>query len=277
MEARHRRTANSAVVLIVALLAALTAGTRPASSFSLETHEGILREALTAGETMTPEALGWVIGRFLGGGNLSSDRYQLAAERHFDNAPTPARICELWDRGVNRFLTKAVELSAPVGPENRALRNRRGALEAFGEATHAIADFYSHTDWVEIHVAQGRTANLPAAALSGRTCVASGFPAALQSGYFNVAHGLDGCPPKPPEGFKYCHSVINKDKADSPHGRQTIAGTNITYYQAARALAVVSTREAWTALRERIAAKYGAAAGECVFKKLAWGGEEACR
>jgi len=130
------------LALVVAALGAV-----PAAGFSLGAHAAILKGALEDGNTVSAEALKWITGSFaLGSGNLGSDRHQFSPEKHFDGAKNPADICQLWEKGFNAAMKRAVELAAPVGIEKRDLDDRKGALEAFGEATHALADFYAHTN-----------------------------------------------------------------------------------------------------------------------------------
>lgn len=55
----------------------------------LAVHERIVREAL--GETLGDRALRLVIRA-----NWRSDLHQFAAEYHFDSAPNPRALCDLW-------------------------------------------------------------------------------------------------------------------------------------------------------------------------------------
>jgi len=291
-----RAARTLAVGLVAVLVASATAP--PASGFSLKIHDEILEQALGDGNTMSEEALKWVKGSFLLGlGNAGSDRDQLSPERHFDGARSAADICELWRRKLNTALDLAVTLSAPEGAEKRQLKDRKKALEAYGEATHAIADFYSHTNWIELH-GQAFKANplaIPPAPLLSQKCDPASFPRDLQSGYFNLGSGLDGCPSGgPPQGYQYCHSQLAKDHPDKDHGRVIIAdstarcavltvsgsdGSACTYHRVARWLSTKATRSAWRALHDRILAKYTTDETidpECLFMKLAWGGERSC-
>jgi hypothetical protein len=269
------------IPLVIVALAAIP--TPPVAAFSLGVHEGILKDALGDGKTMSAEALKWVTGSFTSGvGNLGADRHQLSAELHFDNAKSPTEICKLWQRGPNALLDHAVELAAPEGPEKRLLKDRQKALEAFGEATHAIADFYSHTNWIELHEPSHSQAplSIPQAPIHGQKCDPAAFPLRLQSGYFSLLHGLDGCPSSgPPARFAYCHSQINKDEPTKGHGKDRIGGGSITYHQVARALATEATRTAWQTLHDRITARYSSNAtdAECLFMKLAWGEDHSCQ
>ena len=214
----------------------------------LAVHERILREAL--GDLLSADALRLVIRA-----NKWSDLHQLAAERHFDNAPDPHALCALWQRGLSAWLARAVARSAPCDSAATRLLNRRGALADFGRATHALADFYAHTNWIELAVARGKSPQ-PAPLLS-LTCDPASFPPELQSGYFHPRHGLSGCPRAgPPPGFAFCHAQLNKDAPNRGHGAERPSPGGPTYHNLAVQLAVASTRSAWETLCARIHATY---------------------
>ncbi len=239
---------------------------------NLKVHEQIIREALDDGNTMSSQALGWIITA-----NKLCDLYQFTPERHFDNAANRAMICVHWKKGLNVFIARAIELSAPTGQAKRPLKNRKGALKAFGAATHALADFYAHTNWIELGVSQGNRETL--APLLGETCNVSDFPVELESGYFSLWYGISGCPqiagkPKPPRGYSYCHEQLAKDHPDKGHGADRIGVSGPTYHELAVLQATRATRELWEMLHDRIVLKYGvdtAIDAEAVFGELAWG------
>ncbi len=154
---------------------------------NLKVHEKILRDALEDGNTMSSQALRWVIAA-----NKWSDLHQLVPERHFDNAPTREILCDRWKNGLKAYSDRAVELSAPVRSRGQGLKDRKGALQAFGEASHALADFYAHTNWVELGVARGDSETL--APLFHDDFRVSDFPVELESGYFSLRYGISGCP-----------------------------------------------------------------------------------
>jgi hypothetical protein len=247
--------------------------TRPLT-MNLKVHEKIIRDALGDGNTMSSQALGWVITA-----NKLSDLHQFAPERHFDNAPNREMICERWRRGLKVFMDRAVELSAPTGKGRRTPKDRKGALKAFGAATHALADFYAHTNWVELGAAQGNWEAL--APLLGDTCNVSDFPIELESGYFGLWYGFSGCPKtagklKPPRGYGYCHEQLAKDHPDKGHGAERISTDGPTYHELAVLQATRATRQLWETLHDRIVTKDGvdtATDAEAVFVELAWGHE----
>ena len=251
-----------------------------AGAFELPIHQGVLVQAVNG--QMEPSALNTAIH-----GNKESDFHQMAGERHFDSAQNPRDICDEWGKGFQRFLTDAVKKAAPTGAWKDELDDRDGALFSFGAASHALQDFYSHTNWVEYYVSRpGWDGGLPPVApLAGVSCDASALPAELNSGYasviwFAAQFGHSWCPPTgTPDGFEHCHDDLSKDDPHKDHGAQPLPNDAMTYHEAAVKLAIVSTKEAWGELRRRIVAAYDNADtdGECVYRKLAWGGDESCR
>jgi hypothetical protein len=210
----------------------------------LSVHERILREAL--GDLLASPSLRAVIRA-----NRRSDFHQLAPHYHFDSAPDPRALCHLWQRGLHTWLSRAVELSAPRDATALRLVDRSGALAAFGRATHALADFYSHTNWLELAVARGEVPQ-PAPLLEDH-CDFERLSAALQSGYFSLRYGMSGCPRSgPPPGFAYCHAQLNKDAPTRGHGAERPAPGGPTYHEMAVQLAIDSTRAAWETLCYRI-------------------------
>jgi hypothetical protein len=237
---------------------------------NLKAHEKILRDALGDGNTMSSQALGWVIVA-----NKLCDLHQLAPERHFDNAPNREAICNRWKCGLKAFIDQTIGLSAQTDNEKRTPKDRKGALKAFGAATHALADFYSHTNWVELGVDRGDWETL--APLLNDRCNVSDFPIQLESGYFNIWYGLSGCPKfgrklKPPKEYSYCHGQLAKDHPDKGHGADRVAVDGPTYHELAVLQATCATRQLWEILHKRIVITYGAdTKAEAVFVELAWG------
>jgi hypothetical protein len=81
-----------------------------------------------------------------------------------------------------------VDLSAPQCADRRLLKDRKGALQAVGEVTHAIEDFYSHTNWVETQwPAMTRDGSYRLAPLTDGTCDANALPKTLQSGVMRTS------------------------------------------------------------------------------------------
>jgi hypothetical protein len=237
-------------------------GRSPQTDMILSVHTQIVRAALGETGAISPNALRDVVSA-----NLWCDLHQLSPERHFDNGPNPAALCALWQRGVDTYLRRAVAACMPGPPAASQSPDVQTALRAFGQATHALADFYSHTNWIELAVARGEEP-LPAP-LVDDTCAPDCFPAELQSGYFSVRHGLSGCPtrggkPCPPAGYRYCHAQLNKDAPNRGHGAERTSPTGTTYHEVAVGLAIAATRESWDALRGRLWEAYGPAAEDIV-------------
>jgi hypothetical protein len=103
---------------------------------------------------------------------------------------------------------------------------RREALRAYGQYVHAIQDFYSHTNWIELHLDPAKTHTLksiPALAPIQVQCDATKLPAGLQGGYFVFAltalasDAPDFCGPvtgaRPPanSGVSLCHGPPHPD------------------------------------------------------------------
>jgi len=233
-----------------------------------EQHRKIVEEALGSEAIMSREALGWVITA-----NLHSDWYQLDAKRHFDNAASPDDLCAMWYAGFNTYLTRAIVASEPFAPRSRVPRSRRSALANFGRASHALADFYAHTNWVELMAERG-SLDLQAPLL-GAELTSDMLPPGLFSGYFNLRYGLQGCPKQdghyqPPAGYPACHATLAKDSPTDGHGAETIPSAGLTYYEAAHALAVSATQRLWEVFLKRLNSAYGGQA-QNIATTLAWG------
>lgn len=215
----------------------------------ISVHIGITRAAL--GGVLSPAALG-VVER----ANARCDVFQWQSERHFDNGRDVEALGDLWRRGLRHYLTLAVKRAAPqVGRDTP--RDRRGALRAFGMASHALADFYAHTNWVELY-----GADAPPAPVLGGEWPAEIMPAGLASGYFSLRYGLRGCPKRggvcvPPSGYRFCHETLNKDAPMRGHGADLIAPGGPTYHAIAVRLAGASTCALWETLRAEVAAVVG--------------------
>jgi hypothetical protein len=265
-----QRLKRATLVFLVGLvLVPAMARPTPTHAFEASVHEQIVTAALSG--KVSSEALSLI--RLA---NVASDADQFSHWRHFDNAPTPAVLCQEWSAGIDTLLKEAVQFSAPEGDALASLADRPTALKAFGNATHAIEDFYSHTNWVELSL---RTPGMPRLApLFSTSCDLGAFPR-LQSGYYNIRYGLGGCPPSgPPPPFEYCHSQLNKD-GDHNEGHASATGA-MTYHQLAVQLATEATAELWdTALYDRIKDRYTRALytrAFCVFHKLAWKDTDSC-
>ena len=196
--------------------------------------------------------------------NLACDLCQLSPQWHFDSASDPGALLELWNRGCRRAIGKTLEYCRPIRgrPSHPCL-----ALEAFGTATHAIADFYAHTSWIELYLAGSSATAIPLAPLFALECSVEQFPSSIQSGYFHLRHGIHGCPRSggryhPPSGFEYAHAELAKDFPDKGHGAELVPLGNHTYFDVAMRLATAATVEAWQRLPELLADDYGPIAND---------------
>ncbi len=192
--------------------------------------------------------------------NLTCDALQLSPQWHFDSAPDPGAIVALWRQGCRKALSRSLRYCRP----NHGMpRNRRLALLAFGAASHAIADFYAHTNWIELYLQECSPDSIPLAPLSTLECDVSQFPPRLQSGYFHLRHGIYGCPRVdgvycPPPGFLYAHAQLAKDFSNQGHGADPIAaGSLTTHFEVAVRLAADATLQAWQNLSQLLLETYG--------------------
>lgn len=162
--------------------------------------------------------------------NQESDLHQTGSNswRHLDGARNPIQVCQLANNVWSRTFPVILEGSRFVdSPTLRALKDRNAAHDAFGVLLHALQDFYSHSNWVELGMRD--------AAPLFPICDASSLPAGLYTGYFDLNHLTfwAGCPYDvinkrwvPPTGYQECHATLNKDEPTSERGRQIIGRTN---------------------------------------------------
>ena len=253
--------AHARRVLLVTSAAALLGGMFTPAAVAFDAippmqpiHQEITRAALGGGAIMAEEALNRVVDAVRG-----SDLHLFDVNRHVDNAATPAGVCTRWKDGIDRWFAEAAALAG---------QDRVAALERFGWVAHAIQDFYAHSNYVELSLAGPVP---PVEAILLGQC--GPLPSAIQTGFFDLRYGVDGCPPliggppAPPAPFGYCHAQLNKDDPGRPNFAQ------------ARGFAVAATKAAWEELHRRLVAAAGpgkAADGECLFLKLAWGETRRC-
>lgn len=246
------------------------------------------------------------------------------SEWHFDNAKNPEELCKLWNDfeagkklGPDKMLfdtaAYAVEAfkkdSADPAGLDRVGGFRRVALFHYGVYLHAIQDFYSHTNWIELHAAANTQAGLAPIQSGCDPITLAALQPRLQSGYFNMnADNIDFCDYQYifgtyhlPAGFDYCHGPaefswkvrflsalqpsqrLAKDSAHLFHGGEVLTlpgGTQTTYHQEARRLATLATVETSTVLHDRVVAKFKEQLPdrdpECLFQALITGSDPAC-
>jgi hypothetical protein len=225
---------------VLSLLVALMLGIAPAlgllpvvapltaEAFNPPLHIAMFEQAL--GDKFSAEARGWV-----GEGLTRSDDNaagQGRPEWHFDSANSPTVICSRWRAGPDALLAEAerqaVETFRIVPTDapgfDRLGTHRAEALRLYGQYLHAIQDFYTHTNWIELHLdptTQVTLTSIPPIAPIQQGCDVQALPKELQSGLFdfNTANlfatisggSPDFCgpvtAPRPPQnsGFRYCH------------------------------------------------------------------------
>ena len=156
--------------------------------------------------------------------NVATDLNQFESALHFDNCTFDLgvqRIDDLWqliqsDVEVNRYVT-------------------------FGTMIHTVQDFYAHSNWVELQVAQSP---VPVWDL-----VLTSLPASIVSGTFFLDSPKE-CGPGAPT-----HAQLNKDSPDSEEGQKTVtSGPNQgkTLFDLAFAAALDATRVQFARLQATI-------------------------
>jgi hypothetical protein len=262
-----------------------------ADAFNPPVHKAIFEQALA--DKFSPEARDWVKV-----GLEQSDRPfgHFYAQLHFDSALNREQVCQRVKDGPRFLLSRAAEaaIEAPTDPLPRSLIT---ALTLYGQYIHAIMDFYSHSNWIELHVAKGeKPETLPILTEQG-ACNPATLPEELTTGYFSPWYGLDGCPDTgPPGAFRYCHGPtvdptrqLAKDVPNEFHGADKLpGGTAIcpedpctrTYHDEAKRLATEATHESWPTFKATIEAAMQRAFPDrdaaCLFTWLVQGGDPTC-
>lgn len=275
---KWRRVVAGAVALATALTLLLPRqAVPPAAAFKLGPHEQLVRNALAP---FGVHNIDLVVGHWhTGTGNRGSDAYQFDEYRHFDNAPDAATVCQRATDAWNRFYGEMRSSIRPVDPpnyENFDSRSLSRTLDSFGALTHALQDFYAHSNYVELLVDQGR----PVTTIEGLfppPCNTSSWPIGLETGYFDLAHGYDGCPGlallTPPPGYRYCHEELNKDNNESLEGRLQAPGLGgATYHEIAMRLAQSHTAKLYQqvidTLRKDWAKDFPQIRSDCLTSKM---------
>lgn len=251
---RRRRSATLAV--LVAVLGLVAAVVMPAASaFYIQNHESITRAALPpdqVNETALQEIL---VGPPPGGGAVGSDAFVGDEFRHLDNAVNPVEVCNRANQAWSVFWPVIANGSVLA---NGVLVDGPGARAAFGGLLHTQQDFYAHSNYVEINLAQGQPDRLAPPIFPG--CDPAAYPPELHTGYFNLDFGnhddpLSGCPPTgPPPGFQDCHSTLAKDGTSSPN------------YGLAASLATRASTDLFWMVRGMVVAQNGEAAAAQLFQ-----------
>jgi hypothetical protein len=239
-----------------------------AQAFFIQNHETITRNALPPDQVNESAMLQILVGPPPGFGAVGSDAFFNDDFRHLDNAKNPADICALAQKAWNTFEPVILSGSQPAGG---GLADGPAARAAFGALVHVQQDLYSHSNWVEMNIADGQPERLAPPIFP--TCNPAAFPAGLHTGYFQLgADGdhedpLAGCPAGgPPPGFEECHSTLNMDGPNTPRGSQPVPGTNMNKYNLAALLATRATTDLYWQIRGLVAGNNGENAAVRLFQ-----------
>lgn len=273
------RVLGGAIVTIGAVAALLASPAPEANAFDVGYHERIVRDALPPDQVDGIAMTQVLTGPPPGLGAVSSDVQAGDEWRHFDNAKDPADVCARARKAWDVFVPSLSAGAQPAGPGYTVLANGPAARSAFGGLAHALADFYAHSNWVELNVASGQPEQ-PGPQIFP-TCDPAALPSGLHTGFFSLLYGPTGCPfGGPPPGFDQCHSSLNKDNPFSAEGRIPVPGTGMNQFDLARTLATRATTELYGQVRDlvvsTVAAQHPDADAECVARKLFDAGLQPC-
>lgn len=268
---RLRRAVVAMIAIVCAITALFSVPTPTAQAFDSPSHERIVRDAL-APNGVDPLAMAQILnGPPPGGGAIGSDAFPGDTFRHLDNATSPADICARAQQAWNVFSPSLLDGAQPAGPRYTVLANGPAARSAFGGLAHAVADFYSHSNWVDLNIAAGQP-DTPGPQLFP-TCDPASMPAELHTGFFSLIYGPGGCPiGGPPPGYQDCHSTLNKDGPYTSRGRTPVPGTTMNEYDLTAQLAIQATAQLYEQIRgmvvDSVNAAHPDADGDCVAHKL---------
>lgn len=243
---RNHHRVGAMVLLMLASLGLLQ--TRDCLAFStLESaggniHAQITKDALTG--IFSPANLKVIIDA-----NEVQDKpgteAQAELRRHFGEAQFNSSLGYI-DREKKRALNYAAESDTDTESRGYALRH-------FGEMLHAVQDFYSRTNYVELMLRSDEYKNEPySIPLVDWQKVPSGYPG-LES--FNVRAGAAA------EAEKTAMMV--KDSPQTPGGARIVTG-KVTYFQVARELAVRETQRQWNQMEAMLRNRCGARAAAVI-------------
>jgi hypothetical protein len=306
---RRALSALAALLLALAPLLGLSVLVSPpaAEAFYPQTHIRIFRETLRPEFNylfLQPGAMPRSVASVVEEGLERNDalRGHLKPEWHFDSAQDPVAICKLWEAGPGKLLEAAanaaveafrkVPSESPLIAEHREPGNRYTALRSYGQYLHAIHDFYTHSNWLELHLDPAKPHTLktrPGPAPIQAACNAEELvkqQPQLESGYFNLLNPPDFCAlsmaprplPVPPAGFNYCHGppdpvwyvrlfgpsriapelILAKDLPHLYHGAEVLTlpdGSQTTYHEEAVRLATEATPETFRVFHDRVVAR----------------------
>lgn len=211
-----------------------------AQAFYPRNHERIVRDALPL-DGVDVTAMSQIIGG-LTDGAVGSDLYPFDKFRHFDSAMSPADICVRAQDAWNFFIPIVISGAQPVGPGFTDLANGPAARSAFGGLAHALADFYSHSNWIELNIAANQPEQHGPQLFP--TCDPAALPAELHTG----------------------------DGPDTIGAGVPVPGTDMNHFDLAMLLATRATTELYWQVRRLVASTVNAQEpgvdAECVARKL---------
>lgn len=184
--------------------------------------------------------LGWQLDLIVSA-NYLSDADLTSSSVHFDNcafSEGSAHIARRWD-----IITSEKDRFSPR------------SLQAFGELLHTTQDFYSHSNWIELHADRSpipvwdlEPGSLPAGIVSGTV---------HQSSPKRCAEGAPG------------HDALSKDEAKSTQGSRKVSGgpnDGRTYYELTFETAVAaSVRQLERLLSGLVCYRVTTRTGDCPF------------
>lgn len=160
---------------------------------------------------------------------------QQRSAAHFDNCAFDdglEYITSLVDEADQEFSIVDQSQANPIlSPQFQA------GLVDVGKALHAIQDFYAHSNYIELQVAQPSAADgrslpfFPVWESAGRWGILELKAHGLTSGTWSLGH------PKKCGPGAMAHGDLNKDSNTTPEGRRLIARWHLTLYQLAFATA----------------------------------------
>lgn len=240
------------LIALAALLAAAPLAAPPAGAFEVLRHSNMTGEVL-ARQGVGPRALSFIqqgvrwpdLTQCLTGcycpaylqvfcSDPDSAQVVQFSASHFDNNRILASM-----ENVETLMSLARSgLDRPSPPASDAERRQLGvALIFFGEALHAIQDFYSHSTWIELnrdliriggHLYSCPLWNGETTAGSGSTTVGGVNVIGVQTGYVDLVTPAGGV----------THDALNKDAPGSAQGQVVVnrifpSGRIGTYYEIA--------------------------------------------
>ncbi len=217
--------------------------------FSIPNHKKITRDALSNLKISNAAII-----RKLVNGNANTDYFRFFYKLHFDQQVGKTNIDNYWEKFNQRF-DKA-----------------KGLNRAFGAALHTAQDFYSHSNYAELHVEYykknggdisklkasdvplyndaGTTKSGTAKETFGEFLASKGD--AFRTGDFKLSDPVNGT--EFAKAHPNSHAAINKDSKDTERGKETVGGKDntLTYNELAENLA---TRETESRITKKLTTK----------------------